>query len=1343
MLEILSKLNDKEGKSGIALIHKMVNHILELEVKLNNYHKLGSNPEFTKTMVDSLKQIYNFYSKNFSDMFKLNKIFKKGFWRSARNDVPIMINELQDLIRIKLMKEISFDDVNNLTEGSSIRIAGKFRKYNENSFIGLINKFRYVESKYNKYIAKFYSQYLAFINTIKMDCTELTSYSKKLENLLDNYKEGYHRDTSSDMSKERQMVKVEDLTLCENYSDINQKLSKSLDNLTIESLKTYEKIKAQNTKYKKNPFYRYKVNRRLKELQKQKEKNEVLLKLTKNVKDKFTTYFDTFKVILNKFNDIFKITDDLGLHSYTSNFPKKTNKQLKNDIEMLSKNQTFIKDFINMISPLKDEADELYQKVFKDLLHDDIIENNIIPQITLNTNTSLEILSIDMNMYKDSSNSKITFNDTFDNLTIQKEDSYTKSIEDTNILCIQNLLENEDPTPEESNIKDIVVVVTDNYSNTTNIGHFYPVCKSGCGKRINNDANDGNTKYSHYNVIYVKDTIFDSNEITIIKDQSYHFKLSNLDKDINDPNLKAQSLSDKQDYFNSNHKSFAAVSIMIEDTTMTPPIKKGITIVSTELIGSNQTDLQYYKEISGVTKDIDVLVCRATQVPAIAGDEKLVGIKKTFTGLQNIQYIELVNEIVRYTSYKPNIICGSFGNIPKSVYDTLFTHNRFGFQDEITKLFTDTYFELTNKSIVSGAPEELLQEFKNYFVGTGEDNNRTLLYDDYNITDDTTFESNFAHYFKDKYKFKNLTSFIINHTNINICPDTLQVGGVSKALQAQILKASRLGKSYSQFQRKTSKKNQSGPLRKKLSSKKTSSDNHNLTVESIKERGEDDTSSNEEIDEDDTSSNEEIDELVDETEDEEAAAEIAAAERAAAERAAAERAASERAAVPDTPDTHTPLPPIPITEFLNNGFVLNYTTVPSVSDIAKPLTQHLDKKIVMKGGAEKPLKPRESSELYNKDEIKNIFNIVDTLLRTFSVGRKSYIQRDFGCLSIEKDYYERKLLGLGFAKKIENPSPYKIRNLGDNNPETIQENNKNKVNFYTLNFPSFIEVLLNQKTQNYNFDEDSNLYYSENQYSQVGKETDNLTPIFKKYDNLDNKNKQAIMNTAIRMLLIPSKDLKVITGKDLNDSTQFDQLDYASLALEFNTTFHKTAIIKLEERLKFLLTIDKNKTITPDSNEKSKSIQRPKHMIDLLLETKSDSKGSAPYLANINFDSSQNNLIFKLYEYLMCILKLKYYKFIDKNIHIPSKPLTGGAHYIDRRFIGNSMLTFNPTKKVSQKNLLNNTMNTHITTTSKPILKTKKVKHTTTKDIKESKKTKEKKQSRNKKDKQHKLSKKN
>ena len=633
------------------------------------------------------------------------------------------------------------------------------------------------------------------------------------------------------------MIDVHDLTLCENFEDINQKINKSLNTLTIDSLKTYEKIKAENARYRKNPFYRFKINRRLKELQKQKAKNEALDKLTKNVKDTFTTYFKRFTTILSNFTTIFKHIENIGLRSYTSNFPKKKNKQLKGDIEMLSRNQTFIKDFINMITPLKDDADDLYDKVFKDFVDDDVIDNDIIPQIKLlNSATPLEIVSIDMDLYKDDPNPTIFFNVTYDTLIIEKHSPYNRAINNANILCIQNIEENVDIKPITLSIHNINLITSSFTKVDTTV--FVPICKSGCGERVNSD--DNTISYTHYNVIYVKADLFDPNEINIyrtkIKDQSSQFKLSNIDKDINDPTLTSSIIEEKKTYFNKNNKSFAAISIMIDvpdpapppgKTTaspITPPptIKKGITIVSTELIGSRQSDLQYYKEISGVTKNIDILECRKVQSPA-----------KTFTGLQHIQYIEIVNEIVKYTSYKPNFICGSIGFIPKTLYDTLTNPTPIipTIEDEITKLFTDTYITVSKNTIVSGTPDERLQEFKNYFVETDEDINRAIIYNDYNINNAADFTTNFKKYFEDEKKFKNLTSFIIEIKDIKECPENVQVGGVSAAKRARILKLSKEGKPYSHLQqRKNTKKNiQASTLQNKLSKKNNQTLNNQLT----------------------------------------------------------------------------------------------------------------------------------------------------------------------------------------------------------------------------------------------------------------------------------------------------------------------------------------------------------------------------------------------------------------------------------------------------------------------------------------------------------------------------------
>ena len=388
--------------------------------------------------------------------------------------------------------------------------------------------------------------------------------------------------------------------------------------------------------------------------------------------------------------------------------------------------------------------------------------------------------------------------------------------------------------------------------------------------------------------------------------------------------------------------------------------------------------------------------------------------------------------------------------------------------------------------------------------------------------------------------------------------------------------------------------------------------------------------------------------------------------------------------------------PTKLKTILNNEFILNYFIVNVSTILFKHINNpNLDKKkpIIIKGGA---LPPRDilASDLYSREDIQKLFHILDTLLKNFSIGKKAYIQRDLGCFSFEKDYYETKGFFGKNKSKITNPSPYKTRSL---------DTDDNKKDFYTLNFPSFIEVLLNQKIKNYNSEDD--IYYSENQYSvddTTTSQTSYITPLFKQYEeNITNEdNKHAIMDVAIRLLMIPSNDVKLLTGLPLKDSQKYNQVEYANLALKFSESFYKNvAITNLEKRLKVVLNVGKSNTPSP------------RHLIDLLLETKIEGRGENKQLSlvNIKFDSGNNSLIYKLYEYIMLMLKLKYYKYIQKNLYIPVKPTVGG--FIDRRFIGDTL------HKISLKQITNQTPSGQTYTKSTSSKKSKKTKRNKQTDL--------------------------
>jgi hypothetical protein len=262
--------------------------------------------------------------------------------------------------------------------------------------------------------------------------------------------------------------------------------------------------------------------------------------------------------------------------------------------------------------------------------------------------------------------------------------------------------------------------------------------------------------------------------------------------------------------------------------------------------------------------------------------------------------------------------------------------------------------------------------------------------------------------------------------------------------------------------------------------------------------------------------------------------------------------------------------------------------------------------------------------LMEKSEINGIFNLLNTLLRYFSVGRKGYLQRDFGCFTID-------------SKNEDNH--YGVRNY-------------DKLDIlYTLNFPTFIETLLNQKTANFNSVDSKreDFYYSENQlsYNQTGN-FDQILPIFEQYEDSHYTNsKNSIIDVAIRLLLVPSKHLKAIAGISITDETQSNNIDYATLAQKYAINFYQKSKLKLEERLVTILQEHSysNKTKKSVIKINDNKLAKPKHLIDLLLETdtKYDKKTKQTVTQLVHINRNDKKLIYNFYEFINIVLKLKFY----------------------------------------------------------------------------------------------------
>ncbi len=302
-------------------------------------------------------------------------------------------------------------------------------------------------------------------------------------------------------------------------------------------------------------------------------------------------------------------------------------------------------------------------------------------------------------------------------------------------------------------------------------------------------------------------------------------------------------------------------------------------------------------------------------------------------------------------------------------------------------------------------------------------------------------------------------------------------------------------------------------------------------------------------------------------------------------------------------------------------------------------------------------------KLYSRDGIMNIMNTLDQIQSTFTSGYKTYVKRDLGCFSIDD-------------------TAFGVRNLDDS---------KNRVNFYSLNFPAFIEVYLNQKTGYGNIK--PNTYYSETQILRDSKNNvdkfKETIPIFKNQwheDTLKSGGKyvlgpydQSVQDIAIRMLLIPTKHLNEITGLNLrpynlkNVSTDkllkqitFNQLHYKKLAKEFVNNFYlKKSKIVLESRLKEIMMQHglAKENIKYKSKDSKETVGKPDNFIEQLL--KKNEQGNFVNLGN-------KGVIERFYEFIFIMLKLKYidYQIVQfKSISAEDAPMPGGS--IDKRFLTN------------------------------------------------------------------------
>jgi hypothetical protein len=185
------------------------------------------------------------------------------------------------------------------------------------------------------------------------------------------------------------------------------------------------------------------------------------------------------------------------------------------------------------------------------------------------------------------------------------------------------------------------------------------------------------------------------------------------------------------------------------------------------------------------------------------------------------------------------------------------------------------------------------------------------------------------------------------------------------------------------------------------------------------------------------------------------------------------------------------------------------------------------------------IKGQKSTELiglYTEEQLKNLIDVIDKLMSNFSYGKLPYLKRDFGCLNMKDERYGVRKCG---------------KNVSDNEI----------IDFYTLGFPSVVEVYLFQLSKFFNKSNTGPIYYSENQLSSV-KNNVEFKYNLRMFENMD-------ADIPIRMLLIPSTHLKLLADIDYNID---NPTDFKQLSKKFCINFYRDkARNNLEDFLDIIL----------------------------------------------------------------------------------------------------------------------------------------------------------------------------
>ena len=286
-------------------------------------------------------------------------------------------------------------------------------------------------------------------------------------------------------------------------------------------------------------------------------------------------------------------------------------------------------------------------------------------------------------------------------------------------------------------------------------------------------------------------------------------------------------------------------------------------------------------------------------------------------------------------------------------------------------------------------------------------------------------------------------------------------------------------------------------------------------------------------------------------------------------------------------------------------------------------------------------------KLFKESELQDILASIDQLMSVFAYGRQPYLRRDLGCFCLRDtglfsnrvipDFYNKKGLSSKPTLLKESLKRVKLKNIGivENMPENADAIRMLK-DYYCLDFPSFVEVHLFQKSGFFSTaDKTKETYYSVNQTTTTSGIISQTN--FKFPDRLEILSesmppKGTLFNPdiAMRLFMIPATHLKLVMGVDILEKSAADLAGITKVALR---NFYGTyAVQRLESRLSEILY----------SRTRSLGIEG---RIDNNLLAHLMEKTAEGHLKNI----ADGDAILDLFEMIFIFLRLK---FIDNQMSI-------------------------------------------------------------------------------------------